>query len=301
MVVALVTARRAAQPPIRRRRDVGLHRQGHPDRSRSTTARPIDPPDRQDELRRRGSEHYERGETLYLQGDYDGAVQELVARVLPVAVLLRSSRTSARRTSAARVREGDRLLRALRARDARAMPGRATVRARSAGRQGERDRARIHVLEKLQAQICVETDARRRADHDRQRDGARGGDDARASAIDVLGGRYEMTIEHDGYEPVTTRDRRARSASRTRSTSTLEPQRGQLRVHVAPSDARLFVDDRQVGIGRYDDDARRRPVHDQRGGAGPPDRHARRSRSCRTATPRAASSCPRIRRSAGGS
>ena len=38
-----------------------------------------DPALSEEELRRRGAEHYLRGETLYLQGDYLGAVKEFVS------------------------------------------------------------------------------------------------------------------------------------------------------------------------------------------------------------------------------
>ena len=41
--------------------------------------RPNDPTLSQDALRQRASEHFQRGETLYVQGDYEGAVTELVA------------------------------------------------------------------------------------------------------------------------------------------------------------------------------------------------------------------------------
>ena len=59
--------------------DTGYVGEDIPSRLEIDDCRPNDPTLTHDQLLAQGGEHYERGEQLYLQGDYKGAVRELVA------------------------------------------------------------------------------------------------------------------------------------------------------------------------------------------------------------------------------
>jgi len=210
----------------------------------------IDPQIPQAELRRRGSEHYERGETLYLQGDYDGAVQELVASycLIPFYSILKDIGQAYERSN-----EYEKAIGYLE-RYVLAIPSDAKP-ANQCAPDPQDDKAnvirRISVLQKLQARVFVETKpggAQITIGNEMGRAGAT----TSGKPADVPGGRYEMTIERDGYEPITTQID-VRIGKPYTFFFELTPLRGQLSVLVTPSDARVFVDDRQVGLGHYDE------------------------------------------------
>src|SRR3954470_2801800 len=76
LVVALAAERAGAQPtPGEAPADAGYIGRGVV-ALEIDDCKPIDLG--KDEIRKQGFEHYERGETLYIQGDYEGAVRELV-------------------------------------------------------------------------------------------------------------------------------------------------------------------------------------------------------------------------------
>ena len=210
----------------------------------------IDPQIQQAELRRRGSEHYERGETLYLQGDYDGAVQELVASycLIPFYSILKDIGQAYERSN-----EYEKAIGYLE-RYVLAIPSDAKP-ANQCAPDPQDDKAnvirRISVLQKLQARVFVETKpggAQITIGNEMGRAGAT----TSGKPADVPGGRYEMTIERDGYEPITTQID-VRIGKPYTFFFELTPLRGQLSVLVTPSDARVFIDDRQVGLGHYDE------------------------------------------------
>jgi tetratricopeptide (TPR) repeat protein len=203
-----------------------------------------------EELRRIGSEHFERGEVLYVQGDYKGAVKELVAAycIFPYYTILKDI--------------GQAYERELDYAKAIAYLERYVIEVpRDAQRLGpcspdpqiDRDNvvARIRVLKNLTAKIRVNTEP----------------DDARVTLSDhagvvasrgesgveheVLGGTYTILVEADGYAPVT-REVRADIGKPYTLFERLEPLRGHLRVRAIPADARIFLDDKQVGTGLYD-------------------------------------------------
>lgn len=210
----------------------------------------VDPQLGQDELRRRGSEHYERGETLYVQGDYEGAVQELVASycLIPFYSILKDIGQAYERSNEYEKAIGylDRYVLAI---PADAKP------ANACAIDPQDDKAnvirRISVLQKLRARVFVETTpggARITIGNEMGRAGAT----TSGKPADVPGGRYDMTIERDGYEPITTQID-VRIGKPYTFFFELTPLRGQLSVLVAPSDARVFLDDRQVGFGHIDE------------------------------------------------
>jgi hypothetical protein len=210
----------------------------------------IDPAISQDELRRRGSEHYERGETLYVQGDYEGAVHELVASycLIPYYTILKDIGQAYERSL-----EYEKAIGYLE-RYVRAIPDTAK-RASACAADPQEDKAnvgrRIAVLSDLKAHVFVETTP----GGAKITIGNQAGIAARATSgdqIEVLGGRYEMTVERDGYEPVT-QELEAKIGKPYTFYFKLVPLTGRLSVLVTPPDARIFIDNRLVGFGRYDE------------------------------------------------
>ncbi|MGE0867841.1 MAG: PEGA domain-containing protein [Kofleriaceae bacterium] len=200
----------------------------------------IDPALTQDELRKRGSEHYERGETLYLQGDYDGAVREFVAGycLIPYYTMLKDIGTAYERSLDYEKAVGylERYVRSMPS-DVKHAADKVNV------------TRRISVLLGLKARVFVETSP----------GGANitianeAGIAARAKSgepIEVPGGNYTITVERPGYE-LATRKLEARIGMPYTLYVPLVPLKGGLTVRVKPSDARVFVGDRLVQIGGY--------------------------------------------------
>jgi tetratricopeptide (TPR) repeat protein len=206
-----------------------------------------------DELRKQGSEHYERGETLYVQGDYEGAVRELVYSYCLVPsyyILLKDIGQAYERNL-----DYEKAIGYLE-RYVKAIPRDAPVRRGEDGciTDPQQDKInvarRVEVLRKLKAKIYVESSppgARITIANDagvavRARSG---------ETIEVFGGQYEMTTEHDGFEP-----HKQAIAVRIGKPYTyfvpLVALKGRLTMQVIPADARIFIGDRFVGIGHID-------------------------------------------------
>ena len=194
-------------------------------------------------------EHFERGKLLYEQGDYQGAVVELVSaycmspHYLPLMSIGQAYE---------RMLEYEKAI-AYFERFVLAVPKDAKpLNSCDPDPQDEKKliAARIHVLENLPAKIRVNTEPANA--HIIIANEARVAADERSGKeIEVLGGRYTMTIEHEGYQKVT-REIVAEVGKPYTFFERLEPKRGRLRVHVAPAEARLFVDKLQVGTGVYE-------------------------------------------------
>lgn len=189
---------------------------------------------------------FDRGVTLYLQGDYEAAIAEfLVAHCLEP-----SSYTVLKDIGQAY----ERLLDYEKAigyfeRFVRAVP--TSARADTAPQQDKVTVTnRIEVLRKLRAKVYVESSP----------PGARitianaSGVAARASAgetLEVLGGRYELTTELDGYLP----HRQSIDVRIGKPYTYFVPmvaQKGRLALRTVPHDARIFIGDRLAGIGSVD-------------------------------------------------
>jgi hypothetical protein len=203
-----------------------------------------------DELRQRAGEHFQRGETLYAQGDYEGAVTELVAAycVLPNYVVLKDIGQAYERRLDYEMAIG------YLERYVEQMPPDAK-RANACAPDPADDKAnidrRIRLLETLPSRVYVQTTPPGAS----VVIGNDSGIAARATSgdqIEIKGGTYEMTIELAGHEPVTQQIDVQIGKPYTYYFK-LEPLRGALSVQVTPPDARLFVDDRFVGIGHYED------------------------------------------------
>jgi hypothetical protein len=203
-----------------------------------------------DQIFKQGSEHYERGETLYVQGDYEGAVRELVYSYC----LVPSFYTILKDIGQAYERNLDyeRAVGYLE-RYVREVPANARA-ANDCATDPQQDKLnvgrRVEVLKKLRAKVYVESSPA----------GAqitianRAGVAARAHSgdtIEVLGGHYDMITELDGFEP----HHQAIDVRIGKPYTYFVPmvaQKGRLAMQVLPPDARIFLGDRFIGIGHID-------------------------------------------------
>lgn len=202
-----------------------------------------------DELLRRGADYYQRGEVLYLQGDYIGAVQELVESYceVPFYSILKDIGQAYERQL-----EYGRAI-AYFSRYVLDIPADAK-RSGTCAVDPQEDKqnvlARIQVLEKLPAKIRVQatpSDAHVSIVQDSVVK-------ARGSSGDELivpGGPYQLVIEHDGFH-TSTRDIHPDIGKPYTYFETLAPIKGHLRVRTNPGDARIFIDNRLVAAGIYD-------------------------------------------------
>jgi tetratricopeptide (TPR) repeat protein len=212
--------------------------------------RPNDPARSQDQLKALASEHYRRGETLYVQGDYEGAVTELVSAycVVPYYVVLKDIGQAYERSL-----DYEKAIAYLE-RYVAAIPPDAKP-ASSCTPDPQDDKAnverRVTVLKKLPSRVQVETTPPGAVITIANETGraalARSGDQIR-----IQGGSYELTVEREGYVPVTRKIQVQIGKPYTYYVK-LEPLKGTLTVQVTPPDARVFLGDRLVGIGRYTD------------------------------------------------
>lgn len=203
----------------------------------------------QDELRKIGSEHFERGEVLYVQGDYKGAVNELVAAycISPFYTILKDIGQAYEREL-----DYEKAIAYLE-RFVVAVPKDAQrANACAPDPQDERKNviARINVLGALKAKILINTDPPD-SKITLSNDAGIAGRGKSGQELEVPGGRYDVLIEHDGYHSVT-QEVPAKIGKPYTIFTKLEPLKGKLRVRVVPADARLFLDERQVGTGSFE-------------------------------------------------
>ncbi|HEU4728280.1 MAG TPA: tetratricopeptide repeat protein, partial [Kofleriaceae bacterium] len=202
------------------------------------------------EVFKQGSEHYERGETLYVQGDYEGAVRELVYSYCLVPAFYRILKDIGQAYE--RNLDYEKAIGYLE-RYVKEVPPDAQ-RDNPCSPDPQQDKAnvarRVEVLKKLRAKVYVESSpagAQITIAND-------AGVAARARSgetIEVLGGHYEMTIELDGWKP----HRQAIDVRIGKPYTYFVPlvaEQGRLSMQVVPPDARIFIGDRFVGIGHVD-------------------------------------------------
>jgi hypothetical protein len=202
-----------------------------------------------EELRKIGSEHFERGEVLYVQGDYKGAVNELIAAycIAPYYTILKDIGQAYEREL-----DYEKAIAYLE-RFVVNMPKDAQrANACAPDPQDERKNvlARINVLGALKAKILINTDPAD-ATITLSNDAGIAGRGRSGQELEVPGGRYEVLIERAGYHPVK-QEVPAKIGKPYTIFAKLEPLKGRLRVRVVPADARLFLDNRQVGTGAFD-------------------------------------------------
>ena len=202
-----------------------------------------------DELHRESVEHYERGEVLYVQGDYKGAVTELVASycLTPYYTILKDIGQAYERQLeyATAIAYFSRYVLAV-------PPDAARPSSCSPDPQDDKNNvlARITVLQKLPTKIRVETtpaDAVIELFHN----GKKLAHGVSGQELEVVGGQYEMIVRRDGYTTLR-RSIDAEIGKPYTFAETLKPILGRLHVRVIPGDARLVLDQRQVGNGTLD-------------------------------------------------
>lgn len=213
-------------------------------------ARPALPIER---MRVLAGEHYDRGDVLYVQGDYVGAVSEFVASycLIPYFSVLKDIGQAYERQL-----EYSRAIAYLQ-RYVDDIP--ADAKGKPCGPAPQEDKrnvsARIAVLSSLPARISVATDPPDAEITLTGEDGlvARGVSVGGSGQVLARAGAYVMTVRKPGFVTYT----KEISAEIGKPYSYIVPlkrESGHLSVQVVPGNARLFLDDRFVGIGRYEDD-----------------------------------------------
>jgi len=205
-----------------------------------------------DEMLRRGAEYYQRGEVLYLQGDYRGAVKELVESYceVPFYSILKDIGQAYEREI-----EYGRAL-AYFSRYVLEVPADAK-RTNACATDPQEDKknvlARIQVLAKLPAKIRVQvtpSDAHVKIVRDSVTEALGSSGDE----LVVPGGPHQLIVERDGYHP-STRDIHPEIGKPYTFFETLSPINGRLKIRTVPGDARIFIDKRLVATGVYETDS----------------------------------------------
>ncbi len=204
-------------------------------------------------LRKLAGEHYDRGDVLYVQGDYVGAVSELVSSycLLPHYRVLKDIGQAYERQL-----EYSRAIAYLK-RYVAAVPDDAKAAACAPDPQQDKRNvsARIEVLSSLPARIRIATEPPGAEVTLTGDDGliARGVAGEGGGLLLARAGRYEMVVSQPGF--VARRQRILAEIGKPYSyVFQLERERGHLDVQAVPGNARLFLNDRFVGTGRYQAD-----------------------------------------------
>jgi hypothetical protein len=197
------------------------------------------------------AEHYDRGRVLYKQGDYPGAVHEFVAAycLFPATYTLLADIGQAYERSLDYARAVGYLERYVLAipEDAR----KAGVCDPDPLEDKRNVSARIQVLQSLPASLQIATMPQGAVVTMTSATGVRAQERADAGTIDVVAGRYTMTVELAGYESVS-REVDVEIGKPYSFFFALAPKKGHLTVQTIPGDARVFLDDRLVGLGGFD-------------------------------------------------
>jgi hypothetical protein len=215
---------------------------------------PADPAVTEAQLIARFSALYDRGEVLYLQGDYQGAVGEFisgycVAGEFATGREVRYKLLKDIGQAYERNLDYEKAIRYLE-RYVSSLPGDAERTARMA------IESRIQVLQKLPAQILVETSPGGATVTVSNEVGVVAGQGRSGKPIAVTGGKYTMQVELPGHEP-HTQQIEVRIGKPFAYFVPLRPLSGRLSVQVSPADAKVFLRDKNVerfvGLGRVDE------------------------------------------------
>jgi hypothetical protein len=186
------------------------------------------------------AERYDRGSVLHVQGDYQGAVDELVHAYCLVPGLAGGLLKDIAQ-SYERMVEYEKAVAYFERYILVAGPGDADERRAIT--------TRIQVLRQLPSTVTVATEPRGASvviasdagPVASERDGER---------LSVVAGAYTLVVEKPGYEsvqqPLTVGIGQPYSFS-----FRLQPKRGTLRVQTVPGDARIYIDDKFEGLGTY--------------------------------------------------
>lgn len=192
-----------------------------------------------DELRRYAAEHFDRGETLYVQGDYHGAVQELVSAYCfaPYYAVLKDIGQAYEREL-----EYEKAI-AYFEKYVLSVPPDAQ-RMGQCGNDPQVDKenvaARIKVLRNLRAKIRVNTDPPQAKITLLDYQGTVAARGSAGDELAVVGGHYTVVVSHEGFKEVS-RDVDVEIGKPYTIFSKLDALKGNLRVRVVPADARMFL------------------------------------------------------------
>ncbi len=203
------------------------------------------------QIQKQGFEHFDRGLTLYAQGDYEGAVRELVysyCLVPSLYFILKDIGQAYERNLDYEKAVG------YLERYVQQVPPPGTPPCDVCPADPQQDKAnvarRVEVLRKLKAKVHVES-APPGAQITIANDAGVAARARSGETIDVLGGSYDLLTELPGYEPhhqaITVRIGKPYTYF-----VPLVAQKGRLSMQVSPADARIFLGDRLVGIGHID-------------------------------------------------
>lgn len=203
-----------------------------------------------DDRRRAAEEHYDRGDVLYVQGEYEGAAREFIASycLINVPRILKDIGQTYERMVQYEQAVGYFERYVVTSDDTRlgACDPEPAVDRKNVS-------ARVEVLRRLPSTVTVATEPTG-ATIELASDAGRQAIGRDREELKVVAGTYEMTVSHPGYEPEVTTI--TVGIGRPYSYSfRLDPRTARLRVQTVPADARIFVDGRLAGIGAYDADA----------------------------------------------
>jgi hypothetical protein len=192
------------------------------------------------------SERYDRSLVLYLQGDYEGAIRESVDFLCLVPtgidVLFNIGQSY------------ERLLqfeRAIAYYERYVVSKKENTPAAAVERKNVS--SRIEVLRALPARIQITTEPRGATVSFTDEFGVRRNrGKISGEPYEVIAGDYTMTVELQGYETIEQKIV-AEIGQPYSFFFPLRAKRGHLVINAEPVDARIFVDDKLVGIGRYED------------------------------------------------
>lgn len=196
---------------------------------------------------------YARGEVLYAQGDYPGAVRELIsgyctAGEFPAGRSVRYQLLKDIGQAYERNLDYEKAIGYFE-RYVRELP-------ESAAADRRLFQSRIHVLQQLRAQVLVETSPGGATVTISNEVGVIAGQGRSGRPIAVTGGTYTMTVELAGHEPYTQQIE-VRIGKPFAFFVPLRPLSGRLSVQVTPPDAKVFLRDKRVerfvGVGRVDE------------------------------------------------
>jgi hypothetical protein len=189
-------------------------------------------------------EHYVRGAILYEQGDYDGAIAEMAVSYCEspafTQVLKAIAQAHERRLQyELSIAYLERYIMTL-PDDAKSAAEKHTL------------STRIQVLENLPSQVLVATQPSGALVTFIDDAGHRAEGRADDKLIEVLAGHYTMTVAMPGFD-TQSRTVDIEIGKPYSFVVTLPQQRGRVRIRTTPADARIFLDDRLVGLGAWDD------------------------------------------------
>lgn len=191
------------------------------------------------ELKRRKADHYDRGVVLYEQGDYQGAIREFVTAYCDSP------------ESSMFYNIGQAYERMLDYEKAVAYLERFILESPPEAPNRKRAEIRVDVLRRTAARILVASSPKGAEVTLSSETGVSARGRANSNVpIEVRKGTYTIRLEAPGFEPIEQKI--VAEIGRPYSYYfQLEPKKGLLRVVASPSDARIFLGDRLVGIGSY--------------------------------------------------